>query len=760
MKLFRRAESESADTEEVWLRPGRISTATLEYPGIISLSGMLLAIVLVAYSQSNPSQTPRKSAVDARKVPKIESRAEVTEVLLDLVARDRHDNLVRDLKENEIEVYEDGVKQRITSFNVVEKAELKLEAPARTAVTPQTRQSDPLRQINLVTLVFERLDEDGRRLAQEGAQKFLNTESRNNLFAAVYVIDQRLMILQPFTNDRDKLRKAIDRATTLAYSQFVTDSSAIQSSLEQSSAALAAGNSATSSLGRGNSNSAGAVTDFIEASLADAAARSLEYADAMAREQHSRASVFSLLSLVRGQKNLGGRKTLLYFTQSLTLTPIMVDYLKTVISEANRANVSIYAIDARGLVTGDQNKAATTMLSTATAQIRQQMQRSGGAVSRADVMAGEQAEASIRANFQETLDVLSRETGGKLIGNSNDLGASMKRVSEDIQSYYELAYAPSNLKMDGKFREIAVKVLRRGVTVQTRKGYLAVPYAETALPLASSELPLLGALSSSPVPHEFEYRAAVLHFDRVKDGILGSLVLEIPLSQLSLRSVPAENRFKARFALLAFLKTPDGKVIKKYSQDYDYQGELPKLEPAKRSSIVFMRHFVLPAGRYNLDTVVHDAESNRISAKKSVFLLPASRVGVQMSSLSVINKITKASSEDPQDQDPFLLTDSRLVPGLGDSIRSEANSSIFFYFVAYPDRARTEKVQLTLQFLQNGLAVSQAQIDLPAADAQGRIPYLATVPSESLQPGDYEVRAVVSQGDSAAEEHAFLTLTK
>ncbi|HYK91571.1 MAG TPA: VWA domain-containing protein, partial [Acidobacteriota bacterium] len=623
----------------------------------------------------------------------MESQAEVTEVLLDLVARDRRDNLVRDLKESEIEVYEDGVKQRITSFSVVEKAELKLEAPAGTA-TPQARHIDPLRQINLVTLVFERLDEEGRRLAQEGAQRFLNTELKNNLFAAVFVIDQRLMILQPFTNDRERLRKAIDKATTLAYSQFATDSSAIKSNLERSAAALAAGDSATSSLGRSNSNSTGVWSAFVEAALADAAARSLSYADAMAQEQHSRSSIFALLSLVRGEKNLAGRKTLLYFTQSLSVTPIMVDYLKTVISEANRANVSIYAIDARGLITGDQNKSATTMLSTATAQIRQQIQRSGGPVSRQDVMAGEQAEASIRANFQETLAALSQETGGKLIGNSNDLGVSMKRVSEDIRSYYELAYAPSNLKLDGKFREISVRVLRRGVTLQTRKGYFAVPYTEASSPFTSSELPLLGALSSSPVPHDFDYRAAALHFDRTGEGVLGSLVIEIPLSQLSFKSVPQENKFKARFSLLAFLKTPDGKVIKKFSQDYDYQGELPKLEMTKKSSILYIRHFLLPEGRYNLETVVRDADSNRISARKSIFLLPAPRTGVQMSSLSVIARIAKTSSADAQGQDPFLLSDSRLLPALGDAIESIANNgSILFYFVAYPDRSRTEKVQ-------------------------------------------------------------------
>ncbi len=722
--------------------------------------GILLTIVCsLTFSQSRSSQTPGKRPADPGKVPRIESQAEVTEVLLDLVARDRHDNLVRDLKQSEIEVYEDGVKQRITSFNSVEKTGLKLESRAGTAAA-QIRQPDALKQINLVTMVFERLEEDGRRLAQEGAQQFLNTELNDNVYAAVFVIDQRLMILQPFTNDREKLRKAVDKATTRAFSQFANDSAAIQSNLEQSAATLASSESATASFGRGNSDTSGVGDSVIQARLADAAARSLAYADAMAQEQHSRASIFSLLSLVRGQKNLAGRKTLLYFTQSLSVTPIMVDYLKTVISEANRANVSIYAIDARGLITGDQNKAAASMLGSAAAQSRIQTQRSGGPVSRADMMAGELAEASIRANFQETLAALSQETGGKLIGNSNDLGVSMKRVSEDIRSYYELAYAPSNLKLDGKFREINVKVLRRGVTVQTRKGYLAVPYTETSSPFASNELPLLGALSSNPVPHDFDYRAVALHFDRKSDGVLGSLIVEIPLSQLSFKSDPIEDKFKARFDVLVFLKTPEGQVIKKFSQDYDYQGELSKLETAKNTSILFMRHFILPEGRYNLETVVRDAESNRISARKSIFLLPSSKAGVQMSSLSVITKITKASSADPKNQDPFVLSDSRLLPALGDTFQATPDGSIFFYFVAYPDRARTEKVQLTLEFLQNGLAVSQARIDLPPADEQGRIPYLATIPSESLKPGDYEVRAVVSQGDSAVEEHAFLSLAK
>jgi len=144
--------------------------------------------------------------------------------------------------------------------------------------------------------------------------------------------------------------------------------------------------------------------------------------------------------------------------------------------------------------------------------------------------------------------------------------------------------------------------------------------------------------------------------------------------------------------------------------------------------------------------------------RKSIFLIPAPGVGLQMSSLSVIQQINKVTSADSPDEDPFRLGESRLVPNLGNPIQMIADSSVFLYFVAYPDKRQTEKIQLILQFLQNGLAVSQAQIELPPPDPQGRIPYLAQIPANTLKPGDFEIRAIVAQGNSAVEEHAFLTL--
>src|SRR5215467_11887178 len=124
-------------------------------------------VIFAAYAQepakpSGQTQKPRNS--DQGATVRIGSE----EVLLDIVARDKKGRPVADLKADEIEVYEDGVKQQINSFRKVEKTDLTEGAGASnnaagnaadaTSGNALDNRVDPLRQINLVTMVFERLN--------------------------------------------------------------------------------------------------------------------------------------------------------------------------------------------------------------------------------------------------------------------------------------------------------------------------------------------------------------------------------------------------------------------------------------------------------------------------------------------------------------------------------------------------------------------------------------------------------------------------
>ena len=116
---------------------------------------------------------------------------------------------------------------------------------------------------------------------------------------------------------------------------------------------------------------------------------------------------------------------------------------------ANRANATFYPIDPRGLPVFD-------------API-------GGMGAQPSPRADQVA---LRSRV-ETLHNLASATDGTAIVNSNDIDAGLRRVVDDLTSYYLVGYYSTNTKLDGRFRSVKVRVTRPGVTVRTRRGYVA-----------------------------------------------------------------------------------------------------------------------------------------------------------------------------------------------------------------------------------------------------------------------------------------------
>lgn len=114
---------------------------------------------------------------------------------------------------------------------------------------------------------------------------------------------------------------------------------------------------------------------------------------------------------------------------------------------ANRANVSFYPIDPRGLVAFDTDLGPDRPL-------------------------GPIADAASMRSRQNNLRQLAEETDGEVILNTN-IDKAMPKLLADVGSYYLLGYVSTNQKLDGKYRRLTVKVKRPGVTVRARPGYLA-----------------------------------------------------------------------------------------------------------------------------------------------------------------------------------------------------------------------------------------------------------------------------------------------
>ena len=72
---------------------------------------------------------------------------------------------------------------------------------------------------------------------------------------------------------------------------------------------------------------------------------------------------------------------------------------------------------------------------------------------------------------QDGLRFLADNTDGTSIVNTNNIDGSLQRIVDDLSSYYLFGYYSTNTKLDGRFRNITVRVKRPGAKVRARRGY-------------------------------------------------------------------------------------------------------------------------------------------------------------------------------------------------------------------------------------------------------------------------------------------------
>jgi VWFA-related protein len=596
-------------------------------------------------------------------------------VVLDVVVRDKRGRPVLDVRADEIEVSEEGIRQTIEGFTRIETLPPAVDTPGPAA------RPDATRQLSLVTLVFDQLGESGRKLAQRAAEAFLEKGLRANTYAAVFRVDQRLAMIQAFTNDRARLKDAIARSTT-GLSAGVTDEKA---ALEEAMRELERTQGLAGASGPGAAAQGGG---FASRAQAQALSNMLRMANALQRQQMGTSSLYPLMALVKGQQTLAGRKTLVYLTERLDVPPNLDAVFRSVISEANRANVSVYTIDARGLST-DQELAAAREAVEEAGRISQAAQRDqySGAISKDEVKVAETAESSLRASVEGVLRDLAESTGGFAIANTNNFKPGAERIAADIAGYYQLSYTPPSSPFDGRFRRIEVKVTRKDVLVQARSGYFALPPGESQA-VFPYEVPLLGALAVAAPPRDFDLRAAALSFGVTPAGLDHKLVVEVPIVALRMITTPpvppsTSGSYRLHLSLVALVKGAGGDVVERFSEDYPFEGPAEKADSLRGGNIVFKRRVSLPPGHYTLEVAGQDRETGKIATRITAFDVKAAGAGPGMSSLALIRRIDQLPPETKSD-DPLDIVPARIVPNLDAPISLATNPKLWLFFIAYP----------------------------------------------------------------------------
>jgi VWFA-related protein len=730
---------------------------------------LAFAIVLFSIPVTFGQKPSTSESQDEQKL-----RIGTTEVVLDVVVRDKKGRPVRDLAVSDFEVYEDGVRQRIESFQVVmrepgassgaTKPAAKREEPP---TTPKATSPKDSSSINLVALVFDRLSPNARSLAHKAALSYASEFARPDDFTGVFVIDQSLRVIQPYTDNAQLVSQAIERVTSLATSTYASSTEQTRS-LSGRSGALerqgAASETAAASAGAARDAAAAGAAGSeaglagMEQALAQMATRMLETFETLERDQQGYATTNGLLAVINSLRNLPGRKTVIFFSEGLSLPPAVQAHFNSLINAATRANVSVYPVDAAGLRVESGNAEATRELNSLAERRMRQVGRGRDDGSGPLMKSLERNEDLLRLNPHAGLGQLADQTGGFLISQTNDLTAGLRRIDEDMRAHYVLTYVPHNPDYDGRFRQIAVKLSRANLDVQTRKGYYAIG-TFTSSPVLGYEAPGLAALSKAPGSNSFAFTVAGLSFPEPNRLGLVPVLAEVPASAFTFTTDQEKKTYSTDFSVVAVVKDQSQQVIKKVSQHYQLSGPVEKLEVARRGEILFYRELELPPGTYAIEAVGYDAPTGKASIRSATVEVPRSEgTNLRLSSIVVLKRAERLGPSDQTVNNPFRYGEVLIYPNTGEPVRKSAQKQLAFFFTAYPAKNSPGPFKLIIEVLQSGRTLGQTSADLPSADASGRVQYASALPLDSFQPGIYELKVTVEDGQGSVARFVRFTV--
>src|SRR5260221_11406497 len=140
-------------------------------------------------------------------------RVTTTEVLLDLVVRDKRGRQLKNLKPDDVEIYEDGVRQKILSFRPVTSHEVqRREAGIETKKGQGTVSPRSLHAVNVVCIVFHNLDPVARTRAIEAVHEIIKNHLQPVTYLGVFNLNDRLTAVNRFTNNRKRMLHAAQTA--------------------------------------------------------------------------------------------------------------------------------------------------------------------------------------------------------------------------------------------------------------------------------------------------------------------------------------------------------------------------------------------------------------------------------------------------------------------------------------------------------------------------------------------------------------------
>jgi VWFA-related protein len=466
---------------------------------LVKTAVIALAVVVAAASGLSSFATLAQSSTQ----PVFRSSARLVQV--SVVVQDRNGQPVPGLTAADFEVVEGGKKHQVAHF-AVQSREGSGGASAPMPAGAFTNVLDGRIGTGATIVLFDRLNTSD--IDQIYARRHLVTFLRQlkpDERLGFYVLDGRsLRIIHDFTRDTEALLRLIDGVSK-------TTSAELAGSEEKLDRPPAMGDGLDQLFEALIEKSELAMNGFFIEKRADATVETLEI-------------LAERLAGVQGRKNVIWISSAfpLYFNDGISLQQMSPRVYRAT-RALSHADVSIYPVDARGLIGGLSGPAGRPTFTTM---------------------------AQLAPSF-DTSSLIADQTGGRVFRNTNDLGAAMQRAVTDADLTYVLGYYPQDERFDGRFRKIEVKVKKANVSVRHRQGYYAHP------PKVAAGLEKDGLIEALQYPIEATGLGVTVTPSAAANGEI-ALTLRIDPAGLSLES--RDGHWKGQLEVAIGQRLPDNKL--------------------------------------------------------------------------------------------------------------------------------------------------------------------------------------------------------
>jgi VWFA-related protein len=690
---------------------------------------LLAGTVLTAGQSAQPS---------APQAPTFKAQVEYVEV--DALVTDQQGNFVRDLKKEDFQVFEDGKLQTISTFTLVDIPIERSERPlfAERPIEPDVQSNERPFDGRVYVLILDDLHTDALRSQRVkiAARQFIERNLGANDLMAVLFTSGRSQDAQEFTTSKRLLLKAVDK--------FM------------------------------GSKLPGLTIARNEAYFRTLTNRSNRVPDPYDQERaYNARSVLTQLKQVADWFGgvHGRRKTLLLMSEGIdyditdlfgssgftTSAGSVYEDIRDAVSAAARANVSIYAIDPRGLTLSGDDTIGVGSFADSDSGANSLPDLQGGASSGPPRDVGLSAVMNDLRRSQDSLRWLADESGGFAAVNTNEFSNAFARIVRDNSSYYVMAYYPQTTKRDGKFHKIEVKVTRPGLTVRSRRGY-AAPKGKAPDPKnvkTGGLSPELFEAINSPIPISgLTMRAFGTPFKGTQPN--ASVVVGVEMVG---RDLTLDNNNKIELSWLAV--DNKGKAWGTRNDSLSLNLRPETRARVEQSGLRMLNRIELPPGRYQLRLAARDSAKSNVGTiiydldVPDFFKAPFSMSGIVLTSLSGAAMATAKNDEQLKAVLPAPPIGQRSFP---------QNDEIALFAEIYDNTAGTpHKVDIVTTIIADeGRVLFKTEESRDSSELQGAkggFGYTARVPLNGVPPGLYvlrvEGRSRLGQNQTARREVQF-----